>query len=121
PDSSINCLAERTALPNFLRVAASCRKSCVNLLKNKAFVLAQTRCAAFVAAHGGAGKWISRTGGTIFAGALAITLVAHLYPDAASRLVRQDLDIPVVLNDSETPAGDGEFWREEHIVRGDTV
>ncbi|MEP6701402.1 MAG: peptidoglycan DD-metalloendopeptidase family protein [Betaproteobacteria bacterium] len=91
------------------------------MLKIKTFILAQSRIAAFLTAHGGARKWI--TWGGLVSGciAAAIIVTAQLHPEAATRLINRDLSIPVVLTDGDTAPVPADFWREEKIQRGDTV
>ena len=53
----------------------------------------------------------------------AIALAAGLHPDAPSRTVVQNLAVPAILSKApeSSDVTDQEFWREEKIVRGDTV
>ena len=53
--------------------------------------------------------------------AAAIAIAAQMHPDAAVHVVRQELVLPVVLTAASGATDDSEFWREEKIVRGDTV
>jgi len=105
-------------LPTILPVAAT---PCSKLLKNKALILAQTRVAAFIAAHGGAREWIRWGGIAAGCAATAIAITGGIYPEVATELVSHDLSIPVVLTDGGSAVVPGDFWREETIRRGDTV
>ena len=92
-----------------------------NLLKNKTFILAQTRLAQFVDAASRARKRLAVGAVALTGAAAAIAIAAQMHPDPAARLIRQDLAVPVSLI-NEAGGTDGEdFWREEKIVRGDTV
>jgi murein DD-endopeptidase MepM/ murein hydrolase activator NlpD len=88
------------------------------VLNIKLFILAQTRLQARPRTQ----RWL-RYG--VMLGALigaGIGVAAALHPDAVARLVRHELQIPVVLTDgASTPTMPGDFWREEKIRRGDTV
>jgi murein DD-endopeptidase MepM/ murein hydrolase activator NlpD len=88
------------------------------VLNIKPFILAQTRLQARPRTL----RWLRYgvlLGAAIGAG---IGIAAAFHPDAVARLVRQGLEIPVVLTDSAAmPATPGDFWREEKIRRGDTV
>ena len=96
-----------------------------NLLKNKIFILAQSRLAPFARliqpvrrAH----KSIALVGVSVLCAAAAIAIAAQMHPDVAARVVRQDLAVPEILAAiPQLSDDDAEFWREEKIVRGDTV
>ena len=54
----------------------------------------------------------------------AIAIAATLHPDAPAKIILQDLAVPPMLVQASAEsdgAVDNEFWREEQIVRGDTV
>jgi murein DD-endopeptidase MepM/ murein hydrolase activator NlpD len=53
--------------------------------------------------------------------AAAIAIAAQMHPDAAAEVVKRELAVPVVLTAAPGATDDSEFWREEKIVRGDTV
>jgi len=98
------------------------RKTGSNVLNIKPFILAQTHLASLLPKRPGAARWLQR--GILLGAAIGsvIAVAAALHPDAVVRLVRHDLDIPVVLTDgASTPSAPGDFWREEKIRRGDTV
>ena len=61
----------------------------------------------------------------VLATAAAIAIAAQMHPDAKTLTILQNLAIPAVLSAAEAKASDSseysEFWREEKIVRGDTV
>lgn len=92
-----------------------------NLLKNKTFILAQSRLAQFLDAARRARKVLVVTGVTALFAAAAIAIAAQMHPDAAAEVVKRELAVPVVLKTAPGAADDSEFWREEKIVRGDTV
>lgn len=92
-----------------------------NLLKNKTFILAQTRLGRFLNGAHGARK------GLVWAGLIAlftwavIAIAAQLHPEVAAQVIRRDLETPVNLLAEHGITEDEEFWCEEKIVRGDTV
>lgn len=53
--------------------------------------------------------------------AAAIAIAAQMHPDAAAQVVKRELAVPAVLTAAPGATDDSEFWREEKIVRGDTV
>jgi murein DD-endopeptidase MepM/ murein hydrolase activator NlpD len=92
-----------------------------NLLKNKTFILAQTHLAQFLDAARRRRQRLAWAGlAVLFAGA-AIVIAAQMHPDAVAQVVRQELAVPAVLSAVSGATDDSEFWREEKIVRGDTV
>jgi murein DD-endopeptidase MepM/ murein hydrolase activator NlpD len=91
------------------------------LLKNKSFILTQTRLAQFLTATRGAPKLLFGAGSFALLAAAAIAIAAQMHPDVAARVVRQELAAPFVLTTEPGAADDSEFWREEKIVRGDTI
>lgn len=60
---------------------------------------------------------------SVLCAAAAIAIAAQMHPDAAAQVVRSDLAAPEVLAAIAQPVDDDEteFWREEKIIRGDTV
>src|SRR4030095_17032871 len=91
------------------------------LLKNKPFILAQSRVATSAGTPGRVRRWLEWAGLSIVAAIGAIAVCAHLHPDAAISLINQDLSIPVQLTTAENAPAPGYSWREETIRRGDTV
>lgn len=96
-----------------------------NLLKNKTFILAQTRLAPIarrIDAALGANQWIALASVSVLCAAAAIAIAAQMHPEAAAQVVRQDLAVPGILAAVPAPSDDdSDFWCEEKIVRGDTV
>jgi len=92
-----------------------------NLLKNKIFILAQTRPTRSGDAPRSLRRWLVWAGLPALAAFTAIVIAAQMNPDAKSRMVIQELLPPMVLT-SPAATGEGtEYWGEEKIVRGDTV
>ncbi|MBK8740599.1 MAG: hypothetical protein IPM02_14205 [Betaproteobacteria bacterium] len=92
-----------------------------NLLKNKTFILAQTRLAQSLDAARRAHKLLSGAAVLALFAVAAIAIAAQMHPDVAAQLVRQELAVPIALKDPAPTSDDLDFWREEKIVRGDTV
>ena len=92
-----------------------------NLLKNKAFILAQMRATQFAEAVRGAHGLLSVVGVVALSAVAAIAIAAQMQPDAAAQLVRKELALPAALATPAATSTELDFWREERIVRGDTV
>jgi hypothetical protein len=91
------------------------------LLKNKTFILAQTRLTQFLSGAPGARKGLAAASLLALCAAAAIAIAAQMHPDAAARIVGQELAVPGILTAAPGASNANEFWREEKIVRGDTV
>lgn len=92
-----------------------------NLLKNKTFILTQTRLAQLLDRARDARKLLFGATAVALLAAAAIAIAAQMHPDAAARVVRQELAVPVALTAAPGATDASEYWREETIVRGDTV
>ncbi len=92
-----------------------------NLLKNKTLILAQTRAAQVAEAARGAHRLLSAAAVLALSAVAAIAIAAQMQPEVTAQLVRQELAAPVALRVPAAASGDLDFWREEKIVRGDTV
>jgi murein DD-endopeptidase MepM/ murein hydrolase activator NlpD len=53
--------------------------------------------------------------------AAAIAIAAQMHPDTTAQVVWRELAVPVALTAAPGATDDHEFWREEKIIRGDTV
>ena len=91
------------------------------MLKNKTFILAQTRIAQALDAARAAPKRLLAGALSMLFAVAAIAIAAQMHPDAAVKTVERDLAVPVVLKAESADTEDSAFWREEKIVRGDTV
>ena len=80
-----------------------------NLLKNKTFILTQTRLAQFVDAARDARKLLFGAAALALLTAAAIAIAAQMHPDAVTQVVRQELAVPIAL----TAASGATDWRAD--------